>query len=114
MAPYVAGIPDAILHLQHNEGVTQNSYNMLDLTTGLQDLSNYCTPFHDISVDAPVLELAKVAQNVSVACTDLVSVDQADLAASNSKWTSKLASDDQHWLEILKERLVVLKGWARN
>jgi hypothetical protein len=109
----LAGIPNSILHLRYNYGVTGNSFDLSDLTSGLQSMSTYCTMFRNFSVDgAPSPALAKDAANVGVACVDLVSVDEVDLNSADNKWTPKLASNDQHWLKILKERVAVLKNGA--
>ncbi len=114
LQPPLAGIPNAILHLRYDYGVTEDSLNLLSLTSTLGQLSINCATFHDLSVDAPSPVFAMDAENVSVACTTFVNVDQADLTGSNSKWTPKLASNDQHWLRILKERVAVLKNGAAN
>lgn len=115
LSPPLAGIPNSILHLRYNYGVTYNSYDLSDLTSDLQSMSLECTMFHGL-VDngAPSPALAKDTENVSVACSDLVSVDHVDLNSSNNKWTPKLASNDRHWLKILQERLEVLNNAAQH
>jgi hypothetical protein len=69
--------------------------------------------FHYNAVNgAPSQSLSTDAANVSVACDELVSVDEADLKSSNNKWTPKLASNSAHWLKIFKERLALLQNEA--
>jgi hypothetical protein len=43
---------------------------------------------------------------------DLIEYDQLDLTKSHQKCTPTLASDDAHWLKILKERVAVLTNAA--
>jgi hypothetical protein len=111
-APF-AGIPNSISHLRYNYGVTQNSYDLLDLTNDLQSVNYYCPVFHYNAVNgAPSQSLSTDAANVSVACDELVSIDETDLKSSNNKWTPKLASNSAHWLKIFKERLALLQNEA--
>jgi hypothetical protein len=111
----LAGIPDSIAHLRYNYGVTEDSDTLVDLTTELQSLGFNCTTFHDLAVNgAPSPALAADAANVAVACSELDSIDQADLHSSDNKWTPKLASNDAHWIKIFKERVVVLRNGATN
>jgi hypothetical protein len=111
----LAGIPDSIAHLRYNYGVTEDSDTLVDLTTELQSLGFNCTTFHDLAVNgAPSPALATDAANVAVACSELDSIDQADLHSSDNKWTPKLASNDAHWIKIFKERVVVLRNGATN
>jgi hypothetical protein len=113
LAAVFVDIPNSIAHLRYNSGVTQNSYDLLDLTNDLQSVNYYCPVFHYIAGNgAPTPSLATGAMNVSVACDDLVRVDQADLKSSNNKWTPQLASDSAHWLTIFKERLTLLQNEA--
>lgn len=115
LAPPLAGIPDLISRLRYNYGVTDNSYNVLDLTDDFQSMSFDCSTIHNLTNDgAPSPALAKDAANVSVACGDLVNVDQAALKSSDNKWTPRLASNSAHWLKILKERVTVLRNGAAN
>jgi hypothetical protein len=113
-APF-AGIPNAIAHLRYDYGVTEDSDDLVALTSELQSLSFDCTTFHDLAVNgAPSPALATDAANVASACSDLVGVDQADLNSSDNKWTPKLASNDAHWLKIFKERVALLRNGAAN
>ena len=106
----IAGIPSSIEHLRYNYGVTQNSYDLMDLTNDLLSVNYYCPVFHYLSLNgAPSQALATEAENVSVACDALVRVDQADLKSSQNKWTPQLASNSAHWLKLFKERVAVLQ-----
>jgi hypothetical protein len=112
--PPLAGIPDSVRQLRYNYGVTEDSFNLIDLTSDLDTLNSDCATIQNLAVYAPSPALAKDAAKTSTACSDLVSVDQLDLKSSDNKWTAKLASNDEHWLVILKERLAVLKNVAAN
>jgi hypothetical protein len=107
--PSLAAIPDSIRQLRYDYGVTEDSLNLVSLTSTLESLTTYCTMMGDLATYAPVPALATDVASTGAACADLVSVDQVDLRNSDNKWTAKLASNDEHWLTILRSRLANLK-----
>lgn len=112
MRPELAGIPDLIRNIRYDYGVTDNSFFRSDLVNELSTMRLNCEMLHGLSEFAPSPVLAHDAQNASVACGDLIRYDQLDLTKSHQRWTPTLASNDAHWLKILKERVAVLKNAA--
>jgi hypothetical protein len=111
----LAGLSEWILHLRYYHGSSATNYNLIDLTSGLQIVNSECNAFRNLATDGPPSPaLASGAANVGAACGELVSVDRADLKSSNNEWTPRLASNNQHWLKLLENRLAVLHSGASN
>jgi hypothetical protein len=112
LRPAMALMTHAISYLHDGFTVTEDNEDLVALTTTIQGLG--CETFYLLSKDAPTPALAQDVANVANACGDLVDGDQADLRSSDNKWTPKLASNDAHWLDMLKDRVAVLENAAAN
>ncbi|MGB8195638.1 MAG: hypothetical protein WCF25_01360 [Acidimicrobiales bacterium] len=112
----LTGLPNSISYLHQNFTATEDSIDVVSLTTTLGAMDGIdCPQFHFLAVDSPPSPaLAHDAANVNAACDELVATDDSDLHSSQDTWTPKLASDDAHWLAILKERLAVLRAGVAN
>jgi hypothetical protein len=95
--------------MRYDIGVTEASFTLVGVQSRLIDVNTDCFSIQYLAHDAPSTALSKIAADLGGACRDLVRVDDADLSVSGNKWTSKLASDDQHWVSVVKRRLSVFK-----
>jgi len=102
-------LPNEIRSMRYDIGVTEASFTLVGVQSRLIDVNTDCFSIQYLAHDAPSTALSKIAADLGGACRDLVRVDDADLSVSGNKWTSKLASDDQHWVSVVKRRLSVFK-----
>jgi hypothetical protein len=114
LRPTLTGLPQSIRNLRYNYGVTANSFTLIDLTGDFESLTSFCATIENLAVYAPSPVLGTDATATNTACNELVSVDESNLRSSDNKWTAKLASNDEHWLTILKAKLAILKSGAVN